>query len=116
MFGMRLTLWMALRKGEAYSKFVGSDEPGTLAKLAALRRDLIDPIIGKPSGRVFKAVGDGFHLVALAISARLVPLAAFIMPMMSSASRATPPQEGLRKKAGKKKIPRRLDAERRRRS
>jgi adenylate cyclase len=43
-----------------YSKLVGSDEPGTLAKLAALRRDLIDPIIGKHSGRLFKAVGDGF--------------------------------------------------------
>ena len=43
-----------------YSKLVGSDEAGTLAKLAALRRELIEPAIAKHSGRLFKAVGDGF--------------------------------------------------------
>ena len=57
-----------------YSKLVGSDEPGTLAKLAALRRDLIDPIIGKHSGRLFKAVGDGF-LVEFASAVQAVTCA-----------------------------------------
>jgi TolB-like protein/Flp pilus assembly protein TadD len=57
-----------------YSKLVGSDEPGTLAKLAALRRDLIDPILGKHSGRLFKAVGDGF-LVEFASAVQAVTCA-----------------------------------------
>jgi TolB-like protein len=57
-----------------YSKLVGSDEAGTLAKLAALRRDLIDPIIGKHSGRLFKAVGDGF-LVEFASAVQAVTCA-----------------------------------------
>ena len=42
-----------------YSKLVGSDEAGTLAKLSALRHDVIEPTISKYSGRLFKAVGDG---------------------------------------------------------
>ena len=57
-----------------YSKLVGSDEPGTLAKLAALRRDLIDPTISKHSGRLFKAVGDGF-LVEFASAVQAVTCA-----------------------------------------
>jgi adenylate cyclase len=43
-----------------YSKLVGSDEAGTLGQLQALRREVIDPAISKHSGRLFKAVGDGF--------------------------------------------------------
>ena len=41
-----------------YSKLVGADEAGTLAKLAAMKRDVIEPAIGRHSGRLFKAVGD----------------------------------------------------------
>ena len=43
-----------------YSKLVGSDEIGTLALLQKLRADLIEPAIAKHSGRLFKAMGDGF--------------------------------------------------------
>jgi class 3 adenylate cyclase/TolB-like protein len=43
-----------------YSTLVAGDEAGTLNKLAALRRDVIDPAIGKHSGRLFKSMGDGF--------------------------------------------------------
>src|SRR5262252_5440548 len=43
-----------------YSKLVGSDEAGTLAQLHALRTEVIEPTIGKHSGRLFKSVGDGF--------------------------------------------------------
>src|SRR4029077_3484165 len=57
-----------------YSKLVGSDEAGTLAKLAALRRDIIEPTIGKHSGRLFKSVGDGF-LVEFASAVQAVSCA-----------------------------------------
>jgi class 3 adenylate cyclase len=43
-----------------YSKLMGSDEAGTLAQLEGLRAKIIEPQISKHSGRLFKAVGDGF--------------------------------------------------------
>src|SRR5437016_2307992 len=43
-----------------YSKLVGADEAGTLAQLRALRTNIIEPAMGKHSGRLFKAMGDGF--------------------------------------------------------
>ena len=42
-----------------YSRLMGIDEAGTLARLKALRRDLIDPLIAAHSGRTFKLMGDG---------------------------------------------------------
>jgi adenylate cyclase len=42
-----------------YSKLVGSDEERTLARLRALRSDLIDPTIAVHNGRVVKRTGDG---------------------------------------------------------
>src|SRR5262245_29781870 len=43
-----------------YSKLVGTDEAGTLAQLQALRSEIIEPQIAKHSGRLLKALGDGF--------------------------------------------------------
>jgi adenylate cyclase len=42
-----------------YSRLMGIDEAGTLSRLNALRRDLIDPIIAAHSGRIVKLMGDG---------------------------------------------------------
>jgi TolB-like protein/class 3 adenylate cyclase/cytochrome c-type biogenesis protein CcmH/NrfG len=42
-----------------YSRLVGADEEGTLARLRALRSDLIDPTIAAHVGRVVKRTGDG---------------------------------------------------------
>ena len=42
-----------------YSRLVGADEDGTLARLRALRGDMIDPIIAVHHGRVVKRTGDG---------------------------------------------------------
>jgi adenylate cyclase len=42
-----------------YSRLIGADEPGTLAKLAALRSTVIDPQMAAHGGRVFKTTGDG---------------------------------------------------------
>ncbi|SEP24393.1 adenylate cyclase [Rhodospirillales bacterium URHD0017] len=43
-----------------YSKLMGGDEAGTLARLEALRREIIELQIAKHAGRLFKSVGDGF--------------------------------------------------------
>ena len=42
-----------------YSKLTGADEERTLARLRALRSDLIDPTIALHHGRVVKRTGDG---------------------------------------------------------
>jgi class 3 adenylate cyclase len=42
-----------------YSKLAGADEERTLARLRALRSDLIDPTITLHRGRVVKRTGDG---------------------------------------------------------
>jgi class 3 adenylate cyclase len=42
-----------------YSRLTGADEDRTLARLRALRSDLVDPSIAVHSGRVVKRTGDG---------------------------------------------------------
>jgi adenylate cyclase len=42
-----------------YSRLVGLDEEGTLSRLKALRRTLIDPKIEEHRGRIVKTMGDG---------------------------------------------------------
>jgi len=42
-----------------YSRLVSVDEEGTMARLRALRADLIDPGIAKHGGRLVKTTGDG---------------------------------------------------------
>src|SRR5437660_443371 len=42
-----------------YSRLMSTDEEGTLARLKALRRDLIDPKIAEHNGRIIKLMGDG---------------------------------------------------------
>jgi adenylate cyclase len=42
-----------------YSRLMGKDEEGTLARLKALRRELIDPAIAGHRGRIVKTTGDG---------------------------------------------------------
>ena len=42
-----------------YSRLMGLDEAGTLARLNALRRELIDPAIAAHAGRIVKLMGDG---------------------------------------------------------
>jgi adenylate cyclase len=43
----------------AFSRLAAADEDRTLARLRALRSDLIDPAIGVHKGRVVKRTGDG---------------------------------------------------------
>ena len=42
-----------------YSRLAGADEDRTLARLRALRSDLIDPTVAVHNGRVVKRTGDG---------------------------------------------------------
>ena len=42
-----------------YSRLMGTDEEGTLARLKAVRKTLVDPAIASHRGRIVKTTGDG---------------------------------------------------------
>jgi adenylate cyclase len=42
-----------------YSRLMGADEEGTLERLKAHRRELVDPMIPGHHGRIVKTTGDG---------------------------------------------------------
>jgi adenylate cyclase len=42
-----------------YSRLVASDEAGTLARLRAIRSEVISPLCAEHGGRIFKTTGDG---------------------------------------------------------
>jgi hypothetical protein len=55
-----------------YSRLMGEDEEGTLARLKAIRRELADPKIKEHHGRIVKTTGDGLLLEFAASSIRCV--------------------------------------------
>ena len=42
-----------------YSRLMGTDEEGTLARLKAARKTAVDPAIASHRGRIVKTTGDG---------------------------------------------------------
>jgi class 3 adenylate cyclase len=46
-----------------YSRLIGLDDVGTLARLRALRSDIIDPAISEHSGRIAQTGGDSLLIV-----------------------------------------------------
>jgi adenylate cyclase len=53
-----------------YSRLMGADEEGTLERLKALRRELLDPKITEHHGRIVKTTGDGVLVELRASSMR----------------------------------------------
>jgi len=45
-----------------YSGMVAADEPATLARVRALRAEIVEPVAAAHDGRLFKTMGDGFLL------------------------------------------------------
>lgn len=43
-----------------FSRLMGMDEEGTLNRIKALRRDVIEPKVQQRQGRIVKTTGDGF--------------------------------------------------------
>src|SRR4029453_602016 len=42
-----------------YSQLMGEDEAGTLAALKARRKHVLEPLVNRHRGRIFKVTGDG---------------------------------------------------------
>jgi class 3 adenylate cyclase len=71
-----------------YSRLIGLDEEGTLARLKELRRTLIDPKIEEHRGRIVNTMGDGL-LVQFASAVGAVRCAADIQQQMAEQSAGT---------------------------
>ncbi len=65
-----------------YSRLMGEDEGGTLARLKACRREVVDPAIEEFHGRIIKLMGDG-ALVEFASIVDAVQCAAAIQRKMA---------------------------------
>jgi TolB-like protein/class 3 adenylate cyclase/tetratricopeptide (TPR) repeat protein len=72
-----------------YSRLVGDDEAGTIARLKALRKDFIEPLIAEYHGRVVKLMGDG-ALVEFASAVDAVECAVAIQKGVAEREAAVP--------------------------
>ena len=82
-----------------YSRLMGEDEVGTLERLQACRRELIDPAIEEFRGRVVKLMGDG-ALVEFASVVDAVHCAATIQRGMPGRDQGVPKTQQLRFRVG----------------
>ncbi len=82
-----------------YSRLMGEDEVGTLARLVACRRDLIDPAIAEFHGHTIKLMGDG-TLVEFASIVDAVQCAASIQRAMAAFDPTTPEARRIRLRIG----------------
>ncbi|RUL96419.1 tetratricopeptide repeat protein [Rhizobium chutanense] len=82
-----------------YSRLMGMDEGGTLERLKACRRELVDSTIEEHHGRIIKLMGDG-ALVEFASVVDAVQCAAVIQREMSGRDRGLPAEQRIRFRIG----------------
>ncbi|MET0528081.1 MAG: adenylate/guanylate cyclase domain-containing protein [Microvirga sp.] len=82
-----------------YSRLMGADEEGTLARLNKHLRDLIDPTIHEHHGRVVKTTGDGL-LAEFASVVEAVRCAVAIQRGILERNVAVPPEERIEFRIG----------------
>src|SRR6266516_7205474 len=82
-----------------YSRLRGADEEGTLERLKAHRRDLIDPRIAEHHGRIVKTTGDGL-LVEFASAVDAVRCAVGIQRGMAERNSAVPQEQRIEFRVG----------------
>lgn len=72
-----------------YSRLMGEDEEGTLETLAQRRHDVLEPLITRYGGRLFKLMGDGV-LIEFTSVVNAVHCAVDLQSGMEAANRAAP--------------------------
>jgi class 3 adenylate cyclase len=82
-----------------YSRLMGEDEVGTLARLKACRRELVDPAIEEFNGRIVKLMGDG-ALVEFASVVDAVKCAAAIQRRMAGHDQGAPEEQRIQFRLG----------------
>ena len=82
-----------------YSRLIERDEAGTLKRLRALRKGVIEPILARHDGRVVKLMGDG-ALVEFPSASSAVEAAAEVQRAVERHERERPEGERLRFRIG----------------
>ena len=72
-----------------YSRLMGADEEGTLARLKATRQSIVDPTMADHRGRIVKTTGDGM-LVEFASAVDAARCAVEVQRRMSEQNAAVP--------------------------
>ena len=72
-----------------FSRLMESDEAGTMAALKSRRREVLDPLVAKHQGRIFKTTGDGV-LVEFASAVNSVQCAVELQQGMAVANDGQP--------------------------
>src|SRR5271166_1431489 len=94
----RLTAILAVDVA-GYSLLMGADEEGTLARLKAHRRELVDPKIAEHHGRIVKTTGDGL-LAEFASVVDAVRCAVEIQREMAGRNAGVPPDRRIEFRVG----------------
>jgi len=82
-----------------YSRLIGADEEGTLGRLKALRRELLDPKIAEHKGRLVKTTGDGL-LVEFASVVDALRCAVEVQREMTRRNTGVPPDNRIEFRIG----------------
>src|SRR6516225_9222378 len=82
-----------------YSRLIGVDEQGTLTRLKAIRRELIDPQIAAHHGRIVKTTGDGL-LVEFASTVDALRCASEVQAHMVERNAAAVPEDRIEWRIG----------------
>jgi adenylate cyclase len=82
-----------------YSWLAGAEEERTLARLRALRRDLIDPAISVHHGRIVKRTGDG-SIIEFRSVVDAVRLAIEVQSAMVERNAGLPPERRIEFRVG----------------
>ena len=82
-----------------YSRLMGIDEEGTLARLKAVRKSLVDPAIAKHRGRIVKTTGDGM-LIEFASAVDAVRGAVEVQRGMADQNTSVPQDERIEFRIG----------------
>ncbi|RDI58800.1 SUMF1/EgtB/PvdO family nonheme iron enzyme [Microvirga subterranea] len=82
-----------------YSRLMGFDEEGTLARLKRHRREMIEPTIQEHFGRLIKTTGDGF-LAMFDSPLEAVRCAIVIQQSMAARNTSLPPEQWIRYRIG----------------
>jgi TolB-like protein/class 3 adenylate cyclase len=82
-----------------YSRLMGADEEGTLARLKAVRKGIVDPTIASHRGRIVKTTGDGM-LVEFASAVDAVRSAVEVQRSVTEQNAAVPQDQRIEFRIG----------------
>jgi len=82
-----------------YSRLMGLDEEGTLARLKAVRKAIVDPTIASHRGRIVKTTGDGM-LIEFASAVDAVRGAVEVQRVMAQQNASVPQDERIELRIG----------------